>query len=236
MKKYLKEHSKIAALSIIMIIGITVSFLFPEFRNSVYSRVFPVAHNLNICKTGMYYRADIFNSIKAELEKDNGVPDSYFAVKGLSKNGLSYLLLANYESSSKLITYLATGGLKTFPLSKDDGEKLFSSLATLDYKQAKGHYGGASFHATCDFIRINDSLKQYDFEILNASSNEANPAVKILMNANSFLKSRYESGETEHTPSLPKELDDSELTIFEKQIDGDTFFELSRLNRKSSNP
>ncbi|MCF6194116.1 MAG: hypothetical protein L3J46_07275 [Kangiellaceae bacterium] len=229
MQKYLKEHSKISIIAIAIIISAAASFLFSDVRNIAYDKFFPAANNLSICKTGMYYRADIFNKIKAELKKDNGILDSYFAAKGLSKNGLSYLLLVNYESTSKLITYLATGGLKTSSLSKDEGEKLFSSLATLDYKQAKGHYGGASFHADCDFIRITDSFNQYDFEILNASSNEGNPAIKILMNVDSFLKSQYASEKAEVTPSLPKELDDSELTRFEKLIDEDTFFELSRL-------
>ena len=213
-----------------MLLGI--GFLFPEIRNITYSFISGSQSSLETCKDGMIYQSEIINDIVNELDSEAGIPESYIATKGLSSNGFRYLLIVNYKSHSKLITYYPAGGIKVKLLSKGEGKNVFSELATTEYKNAKSYYGEPMFHDNCIFIRFSDSINRYDLEVLNPAINLDEPIIRILTKVDALLKSQYQNDSLTGTISrVSDEPSESSFDKWEDEIAEDLFFELKILNR-----
>ena len=183
------------------------------------------------CKTGLHYRNDVMVNIRNILNKKGGVAERYFSAKGLSEEGLNYLLLVNYETDALMVTYRAVGGIKVKTLSREEGTKLISSLIGDNYGQTEDYFGGISFHGTCNFMRLYDSGIQHEIKLINAPlTNKDKNEIAILSRVNAMIKGEYIDNEDDlNIIQPPAELTETELDAFNELTKNDLFHELREL-------
>lgn len=209
------------------------SLFFSKNIYNIYNKFYAIPTKVNICKSNMYRNYDTLNQITDLLAKKGNAYKTYIAAKGIcAETGLSYFLLINYESNSELITYSYIGGLIVENLSKSEGEKLFKDIIGSHYHMASNYYGGSISNSGCDFIRLNDSINQYDIQLINAKFTTDNISNKILFHIKSYLNKERKSSKILSAKG-PEETNTLELRKFEELVNEDLFFELSTLKEKN---
>jgi hypothetical protein len=232
--QFVKERVKIIVILLVALIS-TASYVALSGKDSIFLRsLSPESYQLGTCQDGFYYRDIVMSDISDILNKNVGTAGSYFASKGLSEDGLSYLLLVNYETSSLMVTYRADGGLKAKPLTRKKSNELIADLVGDDYNETEDYFGGESFHGTCDFIRLNKLGVQHEIKLFNAPlRNNTISSLVTLSKVRALIDSEYMSIKSKSSAiHPPAELTKAELDRFESDAGGDLFHELRVLKLK----
>ncbi len=232
--RFVKEHIK-ATLIILVTLAGGASYAALSGKNLNFLNSFlNTSSQFDTCRTGLHYRNDVMNNVRNLLSENGGVAEEYFSAKGLSEEGLSYLLLVKYETNALMVTYRAVGGIKVKKLSRKEVTKLISGLIGADYDQTKDYFGGDSFHGTCNFMRLYNFGEQHEIKLINAplTSKDKNE-IAILSRINTLIGGEYlDDGGDFNVTQPPAELSETELEALNELTKGDLFHELRELKLK----
>ena len=146
--------------------------------NALDELKFTLSDRLYMCKSGFYGELDRIEELINILESEESTPSSYFAYKGNSRFGIGYILLVNYEKESKVLS-LSTKSINVRSIDIEKAKELMNELMPDGYEDVRDSIKDNSYHDTCDFFRIYDSVNYYEFQLLNSQGEKGSIEAKI---------------------------------------------------------
>ncbi len=155
--------------------------------------------------------------------------DTWLAIKGSSRLGLSYVLLTIEEDGSTVFAYETLRGLAIVRMGRKKGKELYDRI--LEFKENLPYFEGASTYdsGTCDFLRIATQDGERDGFYLDLPGSilggqESSPIHDI----KKLAYDAYGGIEPEDVrPVFPYDYSPGEPSSIDTRLRSDVFFELS---------